>query len=79
MIDAACDYLPSPMDVNNGMLTVMDPEDKEITEDIKVDVNSPLAAIAFKIMTDPFVGKLCFVRVYSGTLRSGSYVYNATS
>jgi elongation factor G len=57
----------------------MDPDDKEIKEDIKVDVNSPLAAIAFKIMTDPFVGKLCFVRVYSGTLRSGSYVYNATS
>ncbi|MFA5917318.1 MAG: elongation factor G [Candidatus Gracilibacteria bacterium] len=79
MIDAACDYLPSPMDVNNGVLTVMDPDDKEIKEDIKVDVNSPLAAIAFKIMTDPFVGKLCFVRVYSGTLRSGSYVYNATS
>jgi elongation factor G len=57
----------------------MDPDDKEITEDIKVDANSPLAAIAFKIMTDPFVGKLCFVRVYSGTLRSGSYVYNPTS
>ncbi len=79
MIDAACDYLPSPMDVNNWILTVMDPDDKEIKEDIKVAVDSPLAAIAFKIMTDPFVGKLCFARVYTGTLRAGSYVYNATS
>ncbi len=79
MIDAACDYLPSPIDVNNGILTVMDPDDKEITEQIKVDENSPLAAIAFKIMTDPFVGKLCFTRVYAGTLRAGSYVYNATT
>ncbi len=79
MIDAACDYLPSPMDVNNWVLTVMDPDDKEIKEDIKVDANSPLAAIAFKIMTDPFVGKLCFARVYTGTLRAGSYVYNATT
>jgi elongation factor G len=57
----------------------MDPDDKEIKEDIKVDANSPLAAIAFKIMTDPFVGKLCFARVYTGTLRAGSYVYNATT
>ncbi|MDD3302595.1 MAG: elongation factor G [Candidatus Gracilibacteria bacterium] len=79
MIDAACDYLPSPVDVNNGIITVMDPDDAEITEEIKVDENSPLAAIAFKIMTDPFVGKLCFTRVYAGTLRAGSYVYNATS
>jgi elongation factor G len=65
MIDAACDYLPSPKDVNNGVLTVMDIDDREITEEIIVDENSPLAAIAFKIMTDPFVGKLCFTRVYS--------------
>nr|MDD3720172.1 elongation factor G [Candidatus Gracilibacteria bacterium] len=79
MIDAACDYLPSPVDVNEGMLTVMDPDDKEKKEQIKVDENSPLAAIAFKIMTDPFVGKLCFTRVYAGTLRAGSYVYNATT
>jgi len=57
----------------------MDPDDKEKTEEIKVEVNSPLAALAFKIATDPFVGKLCFVRVYAGTLKSGSYVYNSTS
>ncbi|NUJ97453.1 elongation factor G [Candidatus Gracilibacteria bacterium] len=79
VIDAACAYLPSPLDVNNGILKVMDPDDKEKTEEIKVEVNSPLAALAFKIATDPFVGKLCFVRVYAGTLKSGSYVYNATS
>lgn len=79
MIDAACDYLPSPKDVNNGVLTVMDIDDREIIEEIIVDENSPLAAIAFKIMTDPFVGKLCFTRVYSWTLRAGSYVYNATT
>ncbi len=79
VIDAACAYLPSPLDVNNGILKVMDPDDKEKTEEIKVEVNSPLAALAFKIATDPFVGKLCFVRVYAGTLKSWSYVYNATS
>jgi len=79
MIDAACDYLPSPVDVNNWIITVMDPDDAEITEEIKVDENSPLAAIAFKIMTDPFVWKLCFTRVYAWTLRSWSYVYNSTS
>lgn len=79
VIDAACAYLPSPLDVNNGILKVMDPDDKEKTEEIKVEVNSPLAALAFKIATDPFVGKLCFVRVYAGTLKSGSYVYNSTS
>ena len=44
-----------------------------------VDANQPLAALAFKIATDPFVGKLCFVRVYSGVLKSGSYVYNVTT
>jgi elongation factor G len=70
VIDAACAYLPSPLDVNNGILKVMDPDDKEKTEEIKVEVNSPLAALAFKIATDPFVGKLCFVRVYAGTLKS---------
>jgi elongation factor G len=79
VIDAACAYLPSPLDVSKWILKVMDPDDKEKTEEIKVDVNSPLAALAFKIATDPFVGKLCFVRVYAGTLKSGSYVYNSTS
>jgi len=47
------------------MLTVMDIDDREITEEIKVDENSPLAALAFKIATDPFVGRLAFTRVYT--------------
>jgi len=79
VIDAAVEYLPSPMDVNNGKLTVKDIDTLEPLKDIAVDNNSSLAAIAFKIMTDPFVGKLVFTRVYAGTLRSGSYVYNATT
>lgn len=79
VIDAAVAYLPSPIDVNNGILTVKDVDDAEKTEEIKVDANSPLAALAFKIATDPFIGKLAYVRVYAGTLKSGSYVYNAST
>jgi elongation factor G len=79
MIDAAVEYLPSPIDRDNGNITVMDENDYEKTEEIKVDANSPLAAIAFKVMTDPFVGRLTFTRVYAGTLKSGSYVYNSIS
>jgi elongation factor G len=79
VIDAAVDYLPSPMDVNEGILTVSDVDDIEKIEEVKVDAASPLGALAFKVATDPFVGRLTFVRVYSGTLKSGSYVYNATS
>lgn len=79
VIDAACEYLPSPLDVNNGIVTVMDIDDKEVTEEIKVDGASPLGALAFKIATDPFVGKICFIRVYTGTLRAGSYVYNPST
>ena len=79
VIDAAVAFLPSPVDVNNGMLTVMDIDDKEQTEEIKVAPSSPLAALAFKVATDPFVWRLTFVRVYSGTLKSGSYIYNSTS
>lgn len=79
VIDAAVEYLPWPLDVNNWMLTVMDIDDREITEEIKVDENSPLAALAFKIATDPFVGRLAFTRVYTWVLKSGSYIYNATT
>jgi elongation factor G len=79
VIDAAVELLPSPIDVNNGMITVSDPDDDEKTEQIKVDSSSPLGALAFKIATDPFVGKLAFTRVYSGTLKSGTYIYNASS
>lgn len=79
VIDAACEYLPSPIDVNDGIMTVMDPEDTEKTEEIKVSEDSPLAALAFKVATDPFVGKLCFTRVYAWVLRSWSYIYNSTT
>lgn len=79
MIDAAVDYLPSPMDVNGGKVIVMDVDDKEKTEEIAIWDNTPLAALAFKVMTDPFVGRLTFTRVYTGTLRAGSYVYNSVS
>jgi elongation factor G len=79
VIDAAVAYLPGPLDVNNGMLTVTDIDDSEKTEEIAVSEASPLAALAFKIATDPFVGRLAFTRVYAGVLKSGSYIYNATT
>jgi len=76
LLDAVVDYLPSPADIppamgmvpNTGDYVPKPPNDSE-----------PFAALAFKIMTDPFVGKLTFFRVYSGTLKSGSYIYNATA
>jgi elongation factor G len=75
MLDAVVDYLPSPLDVppmiatdpRTGAESVRSPSDE-----------APFSAFAFKIAADPFVGKLCFFRVYSGTLKSGSYVYNAS-
>ncbi len=79
VIDAAVAFLPSPVDVNNGCIVVSDVDDIEKTEEIKVDANSPLAALAFKVATDPFVGRLTFTRVYTGTLKSGSYIYNAST
>jgi elongation factor G len=79
VIDAAVAYLPSPLDVNEGKLDVKDVDTGEVKKTIDVSANSSLAAIAFKIATDPFVGKLCFTRVYAGTLKSGSYIYNATT
>ena len=79
VIDAAVEYLPSPLDVNDGMLAVKDIDSGEIKKEFKIGNDTSLAALAFKIATDPFVGKLCFTRVYSGTLKSGSYVYNAST
>ena len=79
VIDAAVEYLPSPLDVNEGKIDVKDIDTKEIFKSIEVSADSSLAAIAFKVATDPFVGKLIFTRVYTGTLKSGSYVYNATT
>jgi elongation factor G len=74
MLDAVIDYMPAPIDVP-AIKGVTD--DGEETERPSTD-NGPFAALAFKIMTDPFVGKLAFFRVYSGTLNSGSYVLNST-
>ncbi|MBW1605317.1 elongation factor G [Lactobacillus sp. Sy-1] len=75
MLDAVIDYLPSPLDVRPYKAT--DPDTGEEVE-LKADDNKPFAALAFKIMTDPFVGRLTFIRVYRGSLESGSYVLNAT-
>jgi len=74
VLDAVVDYLPSPLDVPALFAHDVDDIEKKITVPAKDD--APFAALAFKIATDPFVGKLCFVRVYSGVLASGSYVLN---
>src|SRR5687768_6143689 len=76
LLDAVLDYLPAPMDVPaiEGHL----PHHDETFEQRAVQDDAPFAALAFKIATDPFVGKLTFFRVYSGVLKSGSYVYNST-
>jgi elongation factor G len=79
VIDAAVDYLPSPIDVNNAQIDCKDLDTKENFKKIPVANDSSLAAIAFKIATDPFVGRLTFTRVYTGTLKSGTYIYNATT
>ena len=77
LLDAVCDYLPSPLDVPPMEGTDVDDEEKKIL--VKPDENEPFAGLAFKIATDSFVGKLCFVRVYSGKLQSGSYVLNTAT
>ncbi len=79
VIDAATEYLPSPIDVNGGNIDTMNPDNKEEITKIKMDDSSPLGALAFKIATDPFVWRITYVRVYSGVLKSGSYVYNPVS
>lgn len=75
MLDAVVDYLPSPLDV--PAVKGIDPDTKEETERHPSD-DEPFSALAFKIATDPFVGKLCYFRVYSGTLNAGDTVLNAT-
>jgi elongation factor G len=74
MLDAVIDYLPSPLDIPSVMGTDVDDETKEIAR--KASDDEPFAGLAFKIMTDPFVGSLTFVRVYSGKLEAGSYILN---
>ena len=75
LLDAVVDYMPSPIDIPpiKGVNPVTGEEDHRVA-----DPNGPLAALAFKIMTDPFVGRICYVRVYSGTLHTGDSVYNSS-
>ena len=74
MLDAVVDYMPSPVDI--PPIKGINPETEE-EDERKASDSEPFSALAFKIMADPFVGKLAFFRVYSGTLTSGSYVYNS--
>ena len=75
LLDAIVDYLPSPLDIPPVKGTR---PGKEGEVEREADDDAPFSALVFKIMADPFVGKLAFVRVYSGTLKTGSYVYNST-
>ncbi|MFC0190574.1 elongation factor G [Fictibacillus aquaticus] len=75
MLDAVLDYLPSPVDVP-AIKGVLPDSEEEVTRESSDE--APFSALAFKVMTDPYVGKLTFFRVYSGTLNSGSYVQNST-
>lgn len=75
MLDAVIAYMPSPLDIPPMDGIAVDSEEKIVR---KADDTEPFSALAFKIMVDPFVGKLCFFRVYSGKIQAGSYVYNST-
>ena len=74
LLDAVIDFMPSPQDVDaiNGS----DPKDSDINLSREVNLDAPFSALAFKIVTDPYVGKLTYMRVYSGALNKGSYIYN---
>ena len=76
LLDAIVRYLPSPVDI--PPITGVSPDDPEKEVIRTADDDAPFSALAFKIMTDPYVGKLCFLRVYSGKLSAGSYIYNST-
>jgi len=77
VLDAVVDFLPSPLEVE--AMAGTDPKNIEKTIEVKASDSEPFAGLAFKIATDPFVGKLCFVRVYSGVLQAGSYVLNSST
>ena len=76
LLDAVCAYLPSPVDTPEVVGHAIDSDKEEVRE---VDPDAPMSALAFKIATDPFVGRLCFFRVYSGHVDAGSYVFNSRS
>ena len=77
LLDAVSNLLPSPLDV--GSITGRDPKNSDSDKVRGVNDDEPFSALAFKIMTDPYVGKLTYIRVYSGEIKAGSYVYNPTS
>jgi elongation factor G len=77
LLDAVCAYLPSPIDTD--AITGTDPNNPEKELVRNPDPDAPMSALAFKIATDPYVGRLCFFRVYSGEIEAGSYVYNSRS
>ena len=77
LLDAVVAYMPSPLDINGGKINGTDPKTEEPIEREMGD-DAPFSALAFKIITDPFVGRLSFFRVYSGVLEKGSYVLNST-
>jgi elongation factor G len=77
LLDAVASFLPSPLD--KPAVVAHDYKDEAQTIEFRPDANASLAALAFKVATDPFVGRLIFIRVYSGKLTSGSYVFNSTS
>ena len=77
LLDAIVAYMPSPVDINEGKVKGTDPKTEEPMER-EISDDAPFSALAFKIITDPFVGRLSFFRVYSGILEKGSYVLNST-
>ena len=77
LLDKVTELLPSPLDV--PAMQGENPENEEEVIEVKSSDEEPFAGLAFKIATDPYVGKLCFVRVYAGVLKSGSYVYNTST
>ena len=76
LLDAIVEFMPSPLDV--PAITGVDSKDPEIELKRKPGDEQPTSALAFKVVTDPYVGKLIYVRIYSGTIESGSYIYNAS-
>jgi len=74
LLDAVLDFMPSPQDI--GSVNGLDPNDSDVELTRDVNPEAPFSALAFKIMTDPYVGKLTYMRVYSGSLDKGSYIYN---
>ena len=77
LLDAIVDFLPSPKDISS--ISGVDPKDSDGVLVREPSNDEPFSALAFKIMTDPYVGKLTYMRVYSGSLNAGSYVYNPSS